>query len=294
MEIVTHTDTDGVISAVIALQKIKTKNIYFSSPFLLRYTLSEIMKTTDFKELYIFDISPSGIAVKLATLFDKVVWIDHHETELDSYPNNFDVVIKKSPSAARLVAEYFDVDTPLVEIADEVDTNQVKSEQAAWIRDYIAALKFNFKGQVLGKALKNLVFMLSKEGIDGLMANETVSLLVKNYREWLGSQKKKIKEYLTVEEIKGKKIALVRLPVGLPTYAVVEELAKLDDAPFDLIVSATEKNGFVHMEFRTHTGFKVLDLARRFGGGGHEVAAGATIRSGIDLAAEIRDFFGCE
>jgi len=302
--ILTHADTDGIISAVIFLKASnaqKFKILFTSTPKVKANLCRLIAQSEKLENLNVFDISPTNLTLKLASVFKDVLWLDHHKTyeDLEVPPNVKLVIDDKQPSAAQVVANYFGIeDDELLEIANEVDTNQIKSEDARFIRDYIGAIKWKYRGKYVQNKLRNIVLTLLKKGIDMLGNEESAVELVERYREWCLQSVKDIEKKILIENVNGKKVAILETTNILPIYLISEKLKEHKQAPFDIIAFINHrliKNKIItKVELRTHTDFVVYEIAKRLGGGGHEKASGASIEglfTAADLIKNLQNYF---
>jgi len=284
--IITHADTDGIISAVIFLKAVQPKKfrVFFTSTPKIRATICRSISGDDrLESINLFDISPTNIFLKLVSVYKKGLWIDHHKLyEKLEIPKNVEVVIEDDkPSAAQVVADYFGIKDELVDLANEVDTNQIKSEEGRFIRDYIGAIKWKFRGKFVQNKLRNILMTLLKKGIENLGNDESTAQLIESYRKWCEDSVKDINKRVVVEKIGDKKIAIIETTSILPIFLLHEKLKEHEEAPFDIIALINHRivsNKIItKVELRTHTDLNLYNLAKSLGGGGHEKACGATI-----------------
>ncbi len=285
MLVLSHGDADGVCSVAIFFRHLKTSrtHVVFTSPAALKDALCRNMVKRNLDELYIFDLSGSRETLRIASAWKKVVWIDHHSWKPEDSFENVEIVLKQAPSAASLVAEYFGTGEELKSIANEIDTNSVKSEEAEFLRSLIGAVKWKFSAnpRELNAKLKEIARELAFHGIEKLQSTESSALLIQEFKTFLEPALKEVVEKTKITRINGLKVAIYESPKFLPVYAIMEELSKHREAPFDVIAvlshRAVGNNILTKLELRTQTGYNVLELAKRLNGGGHKVAAGATI-----------------
>ena len=284
MVVITHGDGDGIISASFYLKArdLKKETIYFTSPASLKDALCRAMFRRNPKELFIFDLSGNRQTIRLASAWERVTWIDHHEWEPEERFENVEFVVKRSLSAAQIVAEYFNLDSKLIEIANEIDTNSVKSEEAKYLRSLIGAIKWKYSKdqRVLANRLRALCFFLAFKDFSLLFRYENQKL-VREYEAYLEKSLEAVLKGLKVEEVNGYKVAVCELTRFLPIYYITNNLLSHNEAPFDiigvLVHSATKNNLVTKIELRSHTGKNVLNIAKRLNGGGHINAAGASV-----------------
>ncbi len=285
MLVLSHGDADGVCSVAILFQHFGSSRIpvVFTSPAALKDALCRNMVKRKLDELYIFDLSGSRETVRIASAWQKVLWIDHHSWKLEDNFENVKIILRQSPSAASLVAEYFKTGKELAEIANEIDTNSVNSEKAEFLRSLIGAIKWKLSSvpKQLNAKLKEIAKELAFHGIENLHGNESYALLIQDFKNFLEISLKDVLEKIRITEINGLKLAIYESPKFLPIYAITEKLSRHPEAPFDVIAilshRAVENNILTKLELRTQTGYNVLELAKMLNGGGHKVAAGATL-----------------
>ncbi len=282
--LVSHGDADGVVSAALVLMKQRKCFIRFSAVGKLRQVLCSLIAKSNLKqELWILDLSPNEVTLKLASLFKHVTWIDHHKVSVAEVPPNIELILdSSSPSAAQLVASYLGIESDLVVLANEVDTNSVKSDDAAFLRDYIGMLKHKHRGLELNRKLVSLTRYLASGKLEDLMNKESIIEEVQAYRKRVKEYTKKSIERLRIEQLGDLKLAIVEKTTPfVPIYAICTELQEHAEAPFDLLVFAlpivSRNNIRTKLEFRTHTELDVNEIARKLGGGGHEKASGAML-----------------
>lgn len=290
--VITHGDADGVISLSLFLKNLGNvkARIYFSSAFRLIPTLCKAIEINEeLKNLYIFDLSGNEKLLRLASVFDKVVWIDHHKWSFEKKPENVELKLNSSsPSASRLIAEYFGIDSPLVNIADEIDVNLAESEEAIFLRDLIASIKWKFSGKLLTNKLKNISITLAFSGLYEFEKKHQVAELLSEYRRWVEEIEENILSKVRVFNINNNKIAILETFESVPVHAVTNRLLEHEEAPFDLIAVImhkmnvrTKKIG-TKIELRTQTEKDILSIAESLGGGGHMKACAATLNGFIN------------
>ena len=274
----THMDSDGIISLSLFLKKIGGARIrvYFTSPVQLRDAICRsVFHLKSLGELYIFDLAGENKAVYAASMYDRVVWIDHHDWEPEDKPKHVEIIIdKKAKSAARVVAQYFDLKSPLVDLADQIDTNSVKDEDAEKIRTVVGALRYQFSGVELNRKLYKFARELMNEDLSFL---DSYNDITGEYLRWVEKVLENAKKGAKTFHVSGLKVVIYETMETVPVYLVSNEID--DDA--DIIVILIHRLGrekpITKLEFRTHTDVDVLKLAKFFGGGGHKKASGASV-----------------
>ncbi len=266
--IITHLDSDGILSLALYLKVKEEKRIYFSFPAKLKDTIAlSFVGRNEFKELTVLDIAPNQIAIKLASIYDKVLWLDHHEKREIEVPENVNLIVKNYPSCASLVNEYFNLnEEKIVEIANQIDTNNVKDDYAKDFRIYVSAIRYKFSNFLLYSKLKLLAKKIANDNFD-FIYNEIDKATVEEYKEFV----KKSLNLLNYEEIEGKyKIIVIDGIKGLPTYEIYEKFKDKGDL---ILVFYKNRLGY-KIEFRSEK-VDCNKLASLFSGGGHKKASGA-------------------
>ncbi len=288
--VMTHIDSDGVLSFAIFLKKMKGIKVrgYFTTPVQLRDTICySTLRKRELGELYIFDIAGENRALYAAAMYDRVTWIDHHNWEPEATLEHVRVVIdKNAKSAAHVVAEYFDVDSPLIPLADEIDTNSIKTEEGELIRTTVGAIRFRFSGAELGKMLYKLAYDLMSEDLSRL---DRYRELVEDYRQFIKELKERVRKNVKYYRVKNRKVAVFETTESVPVYALTEEIEKDTDL-IAVMVYRTDnaRRTTTKLEFRTNTDMDVLKIARFYGGGGHVKASGATVPGAITVPELLR------
>ncbi len=281
---IAHADCDGVACISLLYQAKNTFKIptFFTTPKNLRNTLCKSMINRELDELYIFDLSGDKKTCRIASAFSKVVWIDHHVWEEKEEHDNINFILGESPSACELASQYFGIKSELASLINEIDRNEVEREDAKFLRDVCGAIKYKFsKSSFLNKKLVELAKTLAFGGLEKLRENPSIANLLLEYRKWIEGLEGKIIAETIVREKNGYRIAFYQTTQAIPTYLVFNKLKEHESAPFDLIVvfyySSFSGRLRTKLEFRTQTGKDVLKIAKELGGGGHRIAAGASL-----------------
>ena len=285
--IISHWDADGVICVALAYKKFGD-NFYtlFTSPFLLKSALTRIiMRNENLEELYIFDLSGNKVTLSLVSCFKKCIWIDHHVWNEKSFPKNVKVKVKKEKSCARVVADFFDIESKFVEIADQIDTNSIKSQLANLLRDYIAAIKWKYKGMSLtiNNLLRQLARVIANDEFEFFINSSQNQRLIKSFQRNIEKIESELFDHITVEEINKMKVCFIELRKFIPAYRIFNFLKINLETNFDLVVIMYKKNGKTKIEFRTMKNLDVHKIASFLGGGGHVSASGASLKADIKI-----------
>lgn len=303
--IITHMDADGILSLATFLRyshsivkeedttrnKIRP-NVYFTSPAnLLNTILISILNkrnVNNLELLYIFDLSGTRESIIAASIYQKVIWIDHHVWDIVKRPENIEFYLDHtSNSACRLVSDYFSVHD-FDDVADEIDTNNIKTDYGEKIRTIISYIRDENRKKSLSEKLYKLAEDLANTGFD-ILYNEYYESMIDLYEERLREIDDIIANSLNIYRVADLKVAVVTSDKSLPVYHIYNKLVNHKDAPFDLILAIFYFDKVTKMEFRTHTKFNTRDLAKMFGGGGHILASGATVEGHITIDEILRN-----
>ena len=286
--VITHGDADGIICLSLFLKHLGNAKarIFFSSAFKLIDTIcNSIIGRRDLKEIYIFDLAGDLKALRIASAYDKVLWIDHHEWKVESVPENVELFIdSSSPSASQLVAEYFNIESNLVSLANEIDVNSVKSEDSIYLRDLVASLKWKYSGRLLANKLKNLAITLAFSGLEEFEKDARIAELMNEYSNWVKERENEVFSKTRIFDVNGNKIAVYETFDLVPIYIVNNKLLEHEQAPFDIIavimhrLNLKTKQIGTKIELRTHTEKDIYPIAQNLGGGGHKKACAATLQ----------------
>jgi len=284
--VITHGDADGIISLALFLKHLGNSKvrIYFSSTFRLLPTICESIKGGNLERLYVFDLSGNERVLRLASTYDKALWIDHHNWNVERIPENVELVLdNSSPSASMLVSKYFSIESELVEFANQIDMNAEKCEEALFLRDLIASLKWKFKGKLLANKLKTVTIKLAFSGLEALEKSSQIAELLSEYKKWIEEIEKTILPKVRIFNLNGNKVALFETFESIPIYVVNNKLLEHEEAPFDLVAvimhkpDMRRKNIGTKIELRTQTDKNIFPIAESLGGGGHLKACAATL-----------------
>jgi nanoRNase/pAp phosphatase (c-di-AMP/oligoRNAs hydrolase) len=287
--VITHTDSDGLLCLAGFLKTLPADTqckVLFSSPTRLFSTIASSIDENDEENelLYVFDLAGTRETLIASLVFDKAVWVDHHTWEpADLTHERLEVMNDpSSPSAAQLVSRYFSITSGLEAVAEEIDTNQIKSPEAQRLRDLVDAYKGKDDWDTVSKSLHELARKLAANGPAEVMKEEYNALL-DEYGAWAKKVEDRARELLMVHKVKDFKVAIVDSQDSLPVYLVNRALLSHAEAPFDVIIVLNRQAGATRVEFRTQTAYDVLKLARWLGGSGHKMASGAHIEKKVKV-----------
>jgi oligoribonuclease NrnB/cAMP/cGMP phosphodiesterase (DHH superfamily) len=322
LTIITNLDVDGLLCAASIkklinnpqdsvkeseIKDIKNVRMFFSSPPKIFSTLSKSVPDlnkiddSDFAigQLYICDLSLHRDTLLGSTIYDSIKWFDHHEInpaeQYDSEIDNLELVIDPTAnSSTAVICEYFKIDSEFSSIADEVDAIDVKTDAAKRLHDLIGAIKLKNSGSKLQKALNELAQQIAEDF--NVINDEIHNPLIEEYTKWVEEFDTILDTNLQSNEITGHKIGILEVENAAPVYSIYNKLKKHPEGPFDVIAVmihkyyrlGKDKNNkfknkkYTKIEFRTHTGKEIIELAKQLGGGGHKFASGTTIHDGFD------------
>jgi len=276
--IISHADADGIISASLLLRLKPRTPLYFSSSTYLHKTICKLLDF-DIENLYILDISANRKTILLSSIFNKAVWIDHHQWDILEIPKNVENFVEEAESTAKVVAKILKIEDPLVEIANEIDTNNIKNDSAKFLRDLISAIKWKY-GKAQSLKFRQITKILAFKGLDELEKDVENAKLIEEHTNWLQSIIQEILEKTKKFEVNGKKILIFETTKSLPVYFIYENLKK--NKSFDILcvfyrkIDMRRKIPITKIEIRSNDE-AALKIAKIFDGGGHKLASGATI-----------------
>ncbi len=285
--VITHADPDGIIALSLFYQNLMSFkcNVFLSSAYRLKDTLLTAIRRKFLNQLYIFDLTGSAQIVPLLLFFKNVVWIDHHIWPEIKKPENVEFFIdSKAKSATELVGKYFNIKSELIEIANEIDTNNIKSEKAQFLRNLIASIKWKYPADF--NKLKNIAKVLAISGIERLERSKNTVQIINEYIEWIKNLEKDVLNKVYISNVNGKKIAIYESKGNVPVYVITDKLAEHKEWPFDIIAvlikKDVEEKVISKVELRTNTNTDVYNIAASFGGGGHKTASSFTLPKAIN------------
>jgi oligoribonuclease NrnB/cAMP/cGMP phosphodiesterase (DHH superfamily) len=285
---ITHTDSDGIISAYLINKYVeKTKRVMFSNPMRIKDTIARsLIEEWEIERLYVLDISGNERALRVASIYDSVVWIDHHEWEPSNNYKNIEITIEREPSAARVVSKKYGIEDPVVDMADHLDQNSPINDIEKDFRDMISSIRNSHQ--------RNKEYMLEKVVFE-MIDNDVKTLIEKNrnsidnFRLEIKRMEEEIKKNVIIKNINGKRLAIVETDRNIPVYKIQEMI----DAEWDILVviysRLNPRYPYWKIELRSKE-LNILPIARLYGGGGHRLAAGANIFDNFELDELLRAF----
>ncbi|MFP3317885.1 MAG: DHHA1 domain-containing protein [Thermoplasmata archaeon] len=283
---ITHTDSDGVITAYLINKYVeRSKRIMFSNPSRIKDTiLRSLIEEWEIKRLYVLDISGNERALRVASIYDSVVWIDHHEWIPENKYKNIEITIENEPSAARVVSKKYGIEDPIVDFADHLDQNSPQNELEVDFRDLISSIRNSYqreKDHILEKIVFDMMDNDLKTIIDLNKKN------IENFRIEMERLKSRIRENIKNIKVNDKNVYIVETDKNIPVYKIQEIVPK----DWDLIVVIYKRIRGSYtswkIEFRSRE-LDILPVAKLFGGGGHKRAAGANIIYNFEIDQLLR------
>ena len=198
------------------------------------------------------------------------------------------IISSDCKSAARVVAEYFgicnrDDIAGVVNIADQIDTNNVTAEEGELLRACVGYIKGRFSRDERDAKMLQLAENIAKLGLRAVYLDEYRGY-AETFINEITEALENIKDNVKTREINGFKVAFISPEMNIPVFAICNML-KSEYGEYDIIiVKYTKYHGqgvTSKFEFRTHTGKNVYAIAKLLGGGGHTVASGATVEGNM-------------
>ena len=259
--------TDGFTAAAVAYSKFKDTADYVYLQYNKEYNL-EIFQD---KEVYILDFSFSRTIIEQIYLSAKSLQvIDHHKTAQDALKGLDYCIFDMTKSGALLTYEHFNPGQPIpkfIQLISDYDLWNHHSPEVLWFNKAIRCLDFDLE-------------VWSKLVLD--IENDS-------YRQQFFTQGKAIDTYTKMQVSSISKLAnechivvkddiIKGLIVNCSTVFTSEVGNKLaiESNTFGATYVVT-KEGNVLVSLRSVGDYTVNDIAKHFGGGGHNNAAGFTI-----------------
>ena len=249
-------DVDGVVSATLFKRKYPNSVIVLAAPPNVNRGRLLRLFTWD----YVADLPCPGKAKLRA---------DHHKTNIPCAEREF--YDPNAPCAALLAAKALDlmndeVASKLVKFAIESDTARIESKETELLDSAVKGSGY------FGK--QYLISNLSRTGIDALKDKRIV-----NYIRRGEEKKEKTIDFLS--KIKANRITIVIFKRNFHVfYRLLSIILERKGAEFTLlIVPRGLRTLRIYVGAKPGSKYDSSILARKFGGGGHQFAAGASIKS---------------
>lgn len=273
--VVTHTDFDGVISALLIRELFDIERVEFTEPWMIQK-----------RE---FDVRRGDVILDLPYGEGCASWFDHHKTSASNADKG--VFDEEAKSCARVIYNHYHKEHPeiekfkaLVDSADKIDSASFSKEDLEE-PDACGRLSIAIKGDEKRKddefrlfLLNMLAFQSPEQVINQPIIKKRVEEKMRQLEDW----KSRIDEYVTLK----RKVILVDrtdapqdLPHGqsfwlyllYPGHAIHLTLNNIKYEP-KLIRIGVGENIFEKINT-----VDLGDLMKKYGGGGHKAAAGCSI-----------------
>lgn len=283
---ITHTDSDGVITAYLINKYVeRSKRIMFSNPSRIKDTiLRSLIEEWEIKRLYVLDISGNERALRVASIYNYVVWIDHHEWIPENKYKNIEITIENEPSAARVVSKKYGIEDPIVDFADHLDQNSPQNDLEVDFRDLISSIRNSYQRE-RDHILEKIVFDMMDNDLKTIIDLNKKN--IENFRIEMEKLKSRIRENIKNIKVNDKNVYIVETDKNIPVYKIQEIVPK----DWDLIVVIYKRIRGSYtswkIEFRSRE-LDILPVAKLFGGGGHKKAAGASIIYNFEIDQLLR------
>ncbi len=271
--IVTHTDFDGVVSALIVRELFDIDEVVFAEPWMLQHGR--------------FDVRRGDVILDLPYGEGCALWFDHHAT---SEPFKGKGHFSLTKSCARLVYDTYAGEhesvrkfQPLVDAADKIDSASFTKEDLER-PDVYGQLAIAIRGDDRRKddefrifLLNMLAFQTAEQAVTQPIIRKRVEEKLREHQEWL----REVHEHV---QLRGTVILVDRtLAPGLgrgqpfwlyalyPGHAVYLSVEQLRHEPDKVKISCGENI------FERLNTVDIGALMQRYGGGGHKVAGGCSV-----------------
>lgn len=278
--VVTHTDFDGIISALLVRELFDIDEVTFAEPWMLQQQQ--------------FNVRRGDVIVDLPYGEGCALWFDHHATEeaRQATPKVEGKLDPTAKSCARVIFNYYlpqhatlERFRSLVEAADKIDSAALTKEDLER-PDAYGKLSLAIRGDDRRKddefrlfLLNMLAFQDAAQAINQPIIKKRVEEKLREHEEW----RKRIGQYVT---LRGKVILVDRtqappdLPRGqpfwlylmYPGHAVYLVIDTLKYEPDKVKVSCGENI------FEALNTVDIGALMARYGGGGHKVSGGCSVQ----------------
>jgi len=278
--IVTHTDFDGVVSALLIRDLFDIEHVTFAEPWQLQQKQ--------------FDVKKGDVIVDLPYGEQCALWFDHHATSApDAAKGILDVNAK---SCARVIFEHYIQQHPtlekfrlIVDAADKIDSASFTKDDLEH-PDVYGKLSIAIKGDDKRKddefrlfLLNMLAFQTAEQVINQPIIRKRVEEKLKQLEEW----RVKIGTYVVVQGkviVVDRTAAPVDLPRGQPFFLYVmypgnAVYVSADTMKYELDLVKISAGKSIFDQY-IHEKLAAMDLGammQRYGGGGHKNAAGCSV-----------------
>ena len=209
---------------------------------------------------------------------EKIIWIDHHKpfVEISSlkFPENVQVVLDPSaPSAVMLVQKVFNLNDEIaqkiVDLGTKADTWRIDSLVKDWM-DLDTSFSYYQKDKtILIQKLARGEFEITGELKD----------VLEQYRMEKEMAKKELLKNTDVKKVKGHSVAIGLVPKIFSGSEGADILQKETGSEIQI---ALKEEGWMSFRRRKDSSVNLIELAKIFGGGGHEYASGAELGRAVN------------
>lgn len=293
--VVTHTDADGYVSGALFHDffdgDVDVVTIDYGD---IESTFEYIYESdADISELYVADLNLDklyGVIINLANSVDNFVWLDHHEWDDEVIENltelGVDITIDRDRAGAGLVYEYI-TERGYIATDEAKEIVEITEDHDLW-RHELEDIQLGEHTVCISEAFSQLAFYSDTDKFiesiliygDDFMDYEEELLRGDNGEGFIAEKEAEhqrkinyiIDNETEVETIYGYKVAFShgRASPG-------QLIDRLDELHYVDILIHTKPSYPVKVSIRSTGNFnKCHELAERFGGGGHEQAAGFT------------------
>ncbi|MFN3528006.1 MAG: DHHA1 domain-containing protein [Candidatus Altarchaeaceae archaeon] len=273
---ISHSDSDGLLSVVMLLKAKGNENVervYFTSPNKILRTICNCATHNGCENfLYIFDTSARRETMYASAMFTNSIWIDHHiweESIIKNKPPNVEFYIdSNAKSATYVAAKFFNINSKLVDYANEIDSNNIKSEGSERIFHIVGSYRRESKFQ----EMLNFARKIAED--ENEIFNKIYDPIIEGYKKWIEYSIKIGLNNLKIEKIESNNKTI---SVGIIDSDFILPFSKIyDNLDVDILLGIANERENIKVEFRSKN-FDVYKIAKELGGGGHKFASGATL-----------------
>jgi oligoribonuclease NrnB/cAMP/cGMP phosphodiesterase (DHH superfamily) len=271
--VILHHDVDGLTSGAEVVRELGLEN--FENVLFVPQDPNE-----EFPEVYADEVFVVDVAVTPKTWGSlqnlkakKIVWIDHHkpfqELSALNFPANVQVILDPtSPSAVMLVQKVFNLNDEIaqkiVDLGTKADTWRIDSLVKDWM-DLDTSFSYYQKDKtILIQKLARGEFEITGE----------LKEFLERYRAEKEEAKKELLKNTIIYNVRGHSVAIGFSPEILSGSESADILLKNTNTEVQIIV---KPQGWLSFRRSKGSNINLLELAKLFGGGGHEYASGADL-----------------
>ena len=271
-----HHDVDGLTSASLVLRALKDSEIYFfpQDP------------NEKFPEVYADEVFVVDVALTEKTWnslqnlhVSKLVWIDHHKPFADpsslTLPANVQLILDPSaPSAVKVVRQFFGLNDAISEKIEQLGTKADQWKLEPEVQDW---MDLDMAYSYFKKDKAPLIKLLAQGKLE--ITGELKDVL-ERYRAEKEEAKKELLQNTVIKNVHGHTVAIGLAPEILSGSESADILLKETQTEIQIIV---KPQGWMSFRRAKSSTVNLLNLAKIFGGGGHEYASGAELGRTVSL-----------